>query len=54
MFLSSMHDITRNQLSWPFYYKKCEAMQLFPSYLKNEETALEMQMSMIVPNDYIS
>ena len=44
MFLSCMHDITRNQLSWPFYYKKCEAMQLFPSYLKNEGTALEMQM----------
>ena len=54
MFLSSMHDITRNQLSWPFYYKKCEAMQLFPSYLKNEGTALEMQMSMTVHNDYIS
>ena len=49
-----MHDITRNQLSWLFYYKKCEAMQLFPSYLKNERTALEMQMSMIVHNDYIS
>ena len=29
-------------------------MQLFPSYLKNEGTALEMQMSMTLHNDYIS